>query len=141
MSPRPTNPHYTSYHPKWHRVRMPIFWWARKWAHARFILRELTSVFVASYAILILLQVRALLEGPEEYAAFQAKLQNPFAILFHIIAIIFVVFHSVSWFRLAPKALVLRIGRKRIPDGVITALNYGAWGAFSIAIAWIMLAA
>ena len=35
------NPHYTQYHPKWYRFRIPIFWWIHKWVHVKFILREM----------------------------------------------------------------------------------------------------
>ena len=135
------NTQYSKYHPKWYRTPMPIFWWVHKWAHTRFILRELTSVFVAFYALVLLFQIRALTQGPEAYANFLAWLKTPVSIVLHVIAFFFVVFHSVTWFNLAPKALVLRLGKKRVPDAVITALNYIAWGVFSTVIAWIMLTA
>ncbi|MDZ7343830.1 MAG: fumarate reductase subunit C [candidate division KSB1 bacterium] len=133
------NPQYTKYHPKWHRVRMPIFWWVHKWVHTKFILRELTSVAVALYAVVLLFQIRAVAQGPEAYTHFLVWLQTPVSIGLHAIAFLFVLFHSVTWFNLAPRALVLRIGQKRIPDAMIAASNYVAWIIFSAAIAWRML--
>ncbi len=133
------NHHYTKHHPKWYRVRMPIFWWVRKWVHAKFILRELTSVAVAVYALVLLFQIRTVTQGPEAYASFLAWLKTPVAIILHAIAFLLVIFHSVTWFNLAPRALVVRIGKKRIPDVVIAASNYAAWVVFSVAIAWIIL--
>jgi len=135
------NPHYTKHHPRWYRKRMPIFWWVRKWAHARFILRELTSVPVAFYALVLLFQIRALAQSPEAYASVLAWLKTPASVVLHAIAFLMVIFHSVTWFNLAPRALVVRIGKKRIPDVVIAASNYVAWIAFSVAIAWIVLKA
>lgn len=135
------NRSYTEHHPKWHRVRMPIFWWVHKWAYTKFILRELTSVAVAFYALILLFQLRALSGGAEAYADFLAWLQTPVAIVLHAIAFIFVIFHSVTWFNLAPKALVIRLGKKPVPGVVIAALNYFAWIVFSIAIGWMILAA
>jgi fumarate reductase subunit C len=135
----PHNSRYTKHHPKWHRERTPIFWWVHKWVHFRFITRELTSVPVALYALVLLFQIRALAQGPEAYASFLAWLKTPFSIALHAIAFLLVLFHSLTWFNLAPKALVIRIGKKRIPGGVIAASNYVAWVVFSVAIAWMML--
>ena len=118
---------------------MPIFWWVRKWMHVRFILRELTSVAVAAYAVVLLLQIRALNQGPEAYAEFQSWLKMPVSIVLHAVAFVFVIFHSVTWFNLAPKALVLRIGKKQVPPWWIAAMNYAAWGVISLAVAWILI--
>jgi fumarate reductase subunit C len=134
------NPNYTKYHPKWYRKRIPIFWWTHKWVHTKFILRELTSLFVAFYALVLLFQIRALAQGPEVYTNFLDRLKTPVSIALHCIAFLFVLFHSITWFNLAPKALVLRLGKTRIPGKVIAALNYIAWIVFSSAIVWILLA-
>ena len=133
------NPDYTQYHPKWYRQSIPIFWWLRKWAHAKFILRELTCLAVAFYALVLLLQVRALASGPEVYANFVAWLKTPLSVALHLVAFLFVLYHSITWFNLSPKALVFRVGKKRIPGGMIAASNYAAWGVFTALIAWIML--
>ena len=137
----PENPRYTEYHPKWYRTRMPIFWWIHEWPHIRFITRELTSVFVAGYAIVLLLFVRALTKGPQAYEAFLTCLKSPVSIALSTIALLFVIFHSVTWFNLAPKALVLHLGKKRIPGVMIVTSNYVAWGIVSIVVAWIILKA
>ena len=133
------NPHYTKHHPKWHRTRVPIFWWVHQWIHLKFILRELTSVPVALYALVLLFQIRALAQGPEAYANFLAWLKTPVAIICHAVAFLFLIFHSVTWFNLAPRALVVRLGKKRIPDAVIAASNYLAWVILSAALAWLIL--
>ncbi len=135
------NPHYTPYHPKWYRTRMPIFWWVNKWAHIRFILRELTSLFVAFYVLVLLFEIRALAQGPEAYAGFLAWLKSPASLVLHFITLLFVLFHSVTWFSLAPKALVIRVGKKPVPGVAIMAANFIAWGVVSLVIAWIMLKA
>ena len=55
--------HYTPYHPRWYRRRMSVLWWLKDRAYVKFVLRELTSVFVAFFALLYLWQIRALAEG------------------------------------------------------------------------------
>jgi fumarate reductase subunit C len=38
---------YTEYPPKGYRVRMSTYWWLGRWPYLKFILREISSVFVA----------------------------------------------------------------------------------------------
>ncbi|MCH7618358.1 MAG: hypothetical protein IH880_01130 [Candidatus Marinimicrobia bacterium] len=130
------NPDYSKYHPKWFRKSMPIFWWTRKWVHMKFILRELTSVAVAYSAFLLLLIVRALNQGSEHYFEVTAMFKSPVILILHTVMFLFLIFHSVSWFSLAPKAIVLRIGKKRIPDQATIGLNFLAWFAVSSVIVW-----
>ena len=133
------NPLHTPHHPRWHRTSMPIFWWVRRWIHARFILRELTSIFVAGYALVYLLQLRALGVRPEAYARFLEMLRSPLSILLHGVALVFVLYHSITWFNLAPRALALRVGGKRVPDRVIAGMNFIAWIGISAALFWMTL--
>lgn len=121
-----------------YRPRIPIFWWTSKWSNIKFITRELTSVFVAGYAVVLLLQIRSLLRGPEAYESFLVWLKTPLSIGFHIIALLFVVFHSITWFNLAPKALVVRLGKKTVPGFLIAGSNYAAWLVASALIAWVL---
>lgn len=126
-------------HPKLYFKRKPIFWWTKKWAHMRFIIRELTSVAVAWFAFLLIIMIRALRNGPEAFSGFEKRMEHPFLISFNIIALVFLIFHSITWFNLAPKALVMKIGVNRIPGFVIAGLNYVAWIVFSIAIIIFMI--
>jgi len=137
--PMTQNPRYSKYHPKWYRTRKPIFWWLHQWPHLRSILRALTSVFVALYALVLLFQIQALTRGPEAYATFVAWLKTPGSIVLHIIVFVAVIFHTITWLNLTPKAMVLHVGKKRVPAAVITLSNYIAWGVVSIVIAWIIL--
>lgn len=125
-------------HPHSYQTRTPIFWWTKKWSNVKFITRELTSVFVAGYAVVLLLQIRALLHGLEAYANFLEWLKTPFSIVLHAVGFLFVVFHSVTWFNLAPKAMVIRLGKKTLPGSLIAMSNYTAWLVVSVLIAWII---
>ncbi|MCH8305380.1 MAG: fumarate reductase subunit C, partial [Candidatus Marinimicrobia bacterium] len=48
-------------------------------------------------------------------------------------------FHSITWFSLAPKALTVRIGKWRIPDQLIISMNLLAWIFLSFVIGWLMV--
>ncbi len=130
-------PSYTPFHPKWYRSRVSVWWWLQKAVYTRFVLRELTSLAVAFFALVALWKVHALRAGPEAYAQFLARMKSPLFLVFNSLALIFVLFHALTWFNLAPKAMVIRLGGKRVPDAVISGLNYLVWLVLSLGVAWL----
>jgi fumarate reductase subunit C len=130
---------YTAYHPRRHRPRVSTYWWLWQGAYLKFILRELSSVAVAYFVVLLLLQLRALSHGPEAYAAFLEWLQAPHIIALNSVSLFFVLFHTTTWFNLAPRAMVVRLRGKRVPDLLIAGANYVAWLMVSVALAWLIL--
>lgn len=133
------NPDYTRFHPRWHRERMPIFWWVRKAAYAKFITRELTSVAVAYGALLLLFQVWAAGQGGDAYARRTAWMSHPAAVGWHVFVLVALLFHTVTWLNLAPRALVVKLGKTRVPDRAVLLGHYAAWAAISAAVAWLVL--
>ena len=103
------------------------------------MVREFTSVFVGAYVVIFLMMIRRLNEGQAAYEAFLASLQSPLAIVFHMVALAFAVFHTVTWFHLTPKAMAVRIGEERVKPALIIAPNYAAWAVISAIVAWFLL--
>jgi fumarate reductase subunit C len=132
-------PRYTLYHPRWYRRRVSVWWWLQNRSYTRFVLRELTSVFVAFFAVVYLWQLRALAQGPEAYERFLARLRTPLFLSLDTVAFLFVLFHAITWFNLTPKAMVVRLRGKRVPDSIILALNYAVWLVLSGAVAFMLL--
>lgn len=131
---------YRRYRPESYMPRMSIFWWVRRKPYVLFIVRELTSIFVAAYAVLMILQVRALAAGPEGWEAMLAWLFTPASITLHLILFLVLLYHSFTWFWIAPTAVVVRIGGRRISDRAIIAANLGAWLGVSAALIWLVTA-
>ena len=125
--------------PRPYPPRVSTYWWLGRWPYLKFILREVSSIFVAWFVVLTLLQISALSRGPAEYLGFEVWLRRPVVIALNAVSFFFVVFHAVTWFNLAPKAMVIRLGGKRVPSLLIAAPNYLAWLAASAAVAWIVL--
>jgi len=130
---------YTLHHPRWYRRPVSVFWWLEKRAYIVFVLRELTSVFVALVSVLTLLQVRAILEGPEAHAALMTRLGSPPVTALLLVALVALVFHSASWFNLAPRAMPVRFRGRRVPDVLVSGGNYAAWLVLSAAMAVLLL--
>lgn len=132
-------PIYTEYHPRWYRRRVSTYWWLRRPSYFAFILRELSSLFIVWFVIFTLLQVRELTKGTEGYEQFQAWAKNPAVLVLNFVSLFFVVFHSITWFNLAPKAMVVRMRGKRVPSIWIAAPNFIAWALASALVAWFVL--
>jgi fumarate reductase subunit C len=130
---------YTLYHPRWYRKRVSTYWWTSQWRYLKFILRELTSLSVAYGVFLFLYLLYALSQGPERYAAFQEWLRSPLAITLNLIGFFLALYHTITWFNLAPRAMPVRMGGKRLPDWMIAAPNYVAWIVISAIAAWFIL--
>ncbi len=129
----------TEYLPKSYHTRVSTYWWLKRWAYLKFILREGSSVFVAWIVIVTLLQIRALTRGPADFAAFQERMRSPLLLAINAISFLFVVFHAVTWFNLTPKAMAVRVHGKRLPGFALAAPNYVGWVVISAAVAWILL--
>lgn len=104
-----------------------------------FIIRELTSIFVAAYAVILLFQLSALRQGPEAWEVLIATFSTPLSIVLHIVIMVFVLYHTITWFMLAPSAMVLKIGKMKVPDFAIIGGNFLMWIVLSIGIAWMIL--
>jgi fumarate reductase subunit C len=134
-----TNLSYTLHHPKWYRHPMSVWWWLKRWCYTRFVLRELTSVFIGFAALVFLWQLRALGRGPEAYAEFCRAMKTPLMLLLDVVTLAAAVYHAMTWFHLAPRAMDLRILGKKIPGLAVIGLNYFLWIVASFAVAWIGL--
>ena len=129
----------TEYLPRSYHANVSTYWWLKRWAYLKFILREASSVFVAWTVVMTLLQIRALARGPADYAEFQNWLRSPLLLALNAVSLAFVVFHAVTWFNLAPKAMVIRLRGKRLPNLAIAGPNFAAWLVISAAVTWILL--
>lgn len=130
---------YTEFHPRWYRRRMSVFWWVSRRSYLIFVLRELSSVFVAWSVVFLLLLVRAVSQGGAEYQRFVDRSSAPGMLALNVVALAFVVFHAITWFNLAPQAMVVRVRGKRLARSRIVLAHYVAWALLSALAAWLIL--
>ena len=117
------------YYPK-----MPATWWLKKPSYFLFMLREFSSVFIALFLLVYLNQIYQLTKGPEAYIAFAQKLSSPAWILFHVVTLLFALYHSFTWFQSTAVVLPLRLGDRVISRRIVLALHVGAWAAVSLIV-------
>jgi fumarate reductase subunit C len=118
---------------------MPATWWLHNYHLVLFMVRELTSLFVAGYAIFLLVLLYFRFSNQE--AAFSEVLKSPVSIVCQVIALAFVVFHSVTWFNLTPKAVILWRGEEKVSPAVIAGAHYALWAVVSLIILFLVAVA
>ena len=104
-----------------------------------FILRELSSVFVAWSVVFLLLAVRAVGSGPAAYRNFLDWAGTPWILVLNVVTLAFLLYHAVTWFNLTPKAMAVKVGRHRVPNAVIAGQAYAGWLVVSALITWLLL--
>ncbi|HXZ87341.1 MAG TPA: hypothetical protein VEF07_02145 [Candidatus Binataceae bacterium] len=132
-------PQYSQFQPKPYRPRMSAFWYFDRWPFLLFVLRELSSFFVAYFAVLILVQIYALSAGPTAYAGFQACLRNPLMIILNAVTLLFVLLHAVTWFNLVPRVMVREVTGRQLSDFLVASPNYFVFIGASAIVALFIL--
>jgi fumarate reductase subunit C len=119
-----------------YRRPQPPYWWAAK-PYRAYTLRELTGVFVALYALVLLAGLVALERGPDAFAAYGAIMRSPGAVILHLVLLLFMLWHAVTWFQTLPKTQPkIIIGGRIVPPGRVTAV-----AQLAAALCWLLLLA
>jgi len=146
--------------------RRPVsrLWWTKKWTYFLFMMRELSCVFVAWFVVFMTMLVYAIGRGEASYRQFLAWASSPVVVVVNVVALAFLVLHTVTWFALTPQAMVVRaggrqvvrtrmvqVGRRivpaatvvraggRVPAWVVIASQYVGLAVVSVFIAWLVL--
>jgi fumarate reductase subunit C len=122
-----------------YRQPVSLLWWTRRRSYLLFALRELSSIAVAWFVVHFLLLVTAVQRGPAAYREFLDRSATPLVLLVNLLALAFVLLHAVTWFNLAPKAMVVRMQGKQVPPRMIAAGHFGAWFVVSAVVAFVLV--
>ena len=121
--------------------RMSVFWWVHKRSYFLFVMRELSSLFVAWFVVYLLMFIAAVGGGEEKYDAFLDRASSPLFLVVNAVALAFLVLHTITWFALTPQAMVLNLGGRRVPGVLIVAAQYVGLAAVSAFIYWLVVLA
>ena len=116
---------------------MPATWWLRNHYLTLFMIRELTSVFVAGYAIFLMFLLYRYNHGGERWHEFYEAVKSPGSIILQLIALAFVVFHSITWFNLTPQIVIVWRGEEKVSSSIIAGAHYALWIIVSVIVWWI----
>jgi fumarate reductase subunit C len=122
------------------KPRVRLLWWLSRRSYTLFVLRELSSVFVAWTVVYLLLLVRAVGRGPAEYQRFLDWSASPWLVALNVVALAFVLLHAITFVNLTPQAMVLRLRGRRVPGGLLAGSLYAAWLLVSAFLVWLVVA-
>lgn len=102
-------------------------WWLKRRPYTVFMAREWSSVFLSGYVVSLLVLLTKIAAGNRAYEDYVDFLQSPPMVVFHVVALLFSVLHSVTWFAAVPKGMPLRRGEDLVPPVLMIGANYVAW--------------
>ena len=118
----------------------PATWWLRDLKYLLFMMRELSSVFIAVFVVLYMYEMFLLSKGSTVHAAFQQSLRSPGFIAFYAVSLLFALYHSITWFGVVGRVQVVKIGKLKVPPSLVTAGAFGGWVVASAAVAYLFFA-
>jgi fumarate reductase subunit C len=130
-----------------YRPRVSLLWWVHKPAYLLFVLRELSSVFVAWFVAVTVAFAWSVGRGEEQYERFLEFAGNPLVVVINVVALAFLLFHTITWFNLTPQAMPLRVpkavprgfGGRPIPPLVVVAAQWAGFVVVSAFVIWLVV--
>ena len=121
-----------------YRPTVPVLWWTRKLSYFVFVMRELSSLFIAWLVLYLLLFVRAVADGEAAYDDFLDWASSPWLVVLNVVAFGFLVLHTITWFSLTPQAMVLDVRGRRVPAAAIIGAQYAGLVVVSAFVLWLV---
>ena len=117
---------------------MPKKWWTTRPGWCSWMIREWTSLPIAIYCG-ILIGMAMHLDSLESFEGFYAWLKTPLSVVLHAIILIFAVWHTVTWFAAAPKALRVFKGDEQVAPELVAGGHFAAWIAVSAVFTYVVI--
>jgi fumarate reductase subunit C len=117
---------------------LPRSWWLRRAPYFQFMVRELTSLAVLAYTILIVWALwSAAANGT--FSTFFDFLETPLSVWLHIAVLVLALYHTGTWIALTPKVMVLWQDDEQVDPDVIAGANGILFLAISGLVLWLVL--
>ena len=107
-----------------YQPRQSRWWWTKNPFFLRYMIREGTSVFVLIYSLLLIFGLYQLKQGEAGWQQWLSLINHPAVIVFNLVAMAASLYHAATWFKLAPKIMVVRLGDWKLPE---PAMVIGQW--------------
>jgi fumarate reductase subunit C len=109
-------------------------WWAYP-PYRAYTARELSGVAVTIYGAVLFFGLVCLCFGPGAFGAYLWVLRTPVSLLFHLLLLAAVLFHTVTWFQILPKTMPkLIVDGKQVPAQKITQIALRIVGCFAVCL-------
>jgi fumarate reductase subunit C len=102
-------------------------WWNRDPFFVRYMVREMSALAVAGYAIVLMVGVLRLSQGEAAWNGWLAAMKSPLSIALHLAFFVGMVVHAKSWFEIMPKTMpMMHLGGQRLAGSTITRAGWAA---------------
>ncbi len=102
-------------------VRSMNGWWKRDPFYVEYMVHEGTALFVAAYAINLLVGLICLGKGEAAWNGWLAAMHSPLSIIGHLVLLVAIAYHAFTWFKLFPLTMppIVINGKKVAPCVVV----------------------
>lgn len=112
-------------------------WWLKNSAFKAYMLREATVLPLVFTLLCLLAGIYSLSKGETSWLAWLAAMGNPLVLALNALTLVASLYHAATFFVLFPRVMPIRLGNKKVPDGLIVAGQWaGVAGVFVLA-GWI----
>ena len=120
------NPDYTPYHPRWLRPPMSTYGGSASGPISGSSCAKTACMSVMWGVVYMLLLANAVSRGPGSYAQFIEWSATPWVLTLNVVSFLLVAYHAVTFSR-PRQAIVVHVGRRRVPAHLVMVGHYVAW--------------
>lgn len=118
---------------------LPRTWWLKKTSYLRFMIRELTSLAVFAYALLLIVALWSA-GGDPSFSTFYDFLNSPVSVSLHVVVLGLALYHTGTWIALTPKVMVLWRDDEQVDPDVIAGVTAILFLLVTGGVLWLTLA-
>ena len=116
-------------------VRSMDGWWKKNPYYVEYMIHEGTALFVAAYAIILLVGLVRLGQGEAAWNGWLEALKSPLSLVCHVALLVAIAYHAFTWFKLFPLTMSpIMVGGKRLEPGVVVGSGWTAAIVASLAL-------
>lgn len=118
---------------------LPRTWWLRKAPYLKFMIRELTSVAVFAYTLLLIWALWSAADAGS-FLGFYDFLRTPLCVWLHAVVLLLALYHTGTWIALTPKVMVLWRDDEQVEPDFIAGVNGILFLFVSGVLVWLVFA-
>jgi fumarate reductase subunit C len=118
-----------------YRPSMGAGWWMRKSHYFWYMVRELTALPLALWLLWFLVEIQRAGRGASGYYSHHST----GFVIFSVICLLFALYHSITFLRLAGVILHFKVQGKPVPSRLVVASQFGIWLVASIVVGTVLI--
>ena len=108
-------------------VRSMDGWWKKNPYYVEYMIHEGTALFVAAYAIILLVGLVRLGQGEAAWNGWLEAMKSPLSLVCHLVFLVAIAYHAYTWFKLFPLTMPPIVDNgKRVEPGVVVGSGWTA---------------